>query len=140
MPKLLLSESNTTLIIDVLNSKEENELQFCDVHLKIKNNYIDYEITDKYLTCDEVEWLLDYLKSLLEKEVIKEEEVKFLTSGIRLKPSFEYNEYPGNNDCSVSLDIIIELYINGHYGKEKWIATLNKSEIQSFYDQLLSEM
>ncbi len=153
MPTLLLSEDSTLFCLEVLsykNSKMTEDFVWCDIHIKIKNKYIDFDSVGEYLDNTEVEWLADYLKKLLAGEITEESEKSFTEPEINLKPSLPWDQYPDGKTLIYAkngvihhplfLDIIIEFCSNGCYCGERWSVPLDREEIESFYNQLINEM
>ncbi len=155
MPKLLLNEEVTELAIELktyYDEDTENGYRWCDIRIAIHNDYINFDQTNEFLMGYEVNYLAKWLKRILDEETIDEKEISFTEPELNFRVHLPYEEHPKEEGSTLLyvkggvlkhpllLDVIIEFSSNGVYCGEQWCITLDKEEIQEFYDQLICEM
>lgn len=154
MPRLLLNEDTTELIIELktYNNSNDGYDMWSEVRIAIHNDYINFDRTSEFLYNTEVEYLKKWLEDIITGKNVEDKVLDFIEPELCFKVYLPYDERPGDEGSKLIfakngvyhhpllLDIIIEFPSNGCYCGEQWTITLDEDEIKDFYIQLVNEM
>ena len=145
MPKLLINESNTFIFelkkYPIWELTNKDFYPWCSIRLSVHNTYMNFDWTDEYLEKIEVDYLIMWLRKLLNNEKVSETEITFIEPDLVFRAFLPFDE----TSCGKTFhyDLCLVIFINfkssGIYRGEEWKVVLDREKINNIYLRLEKE-
>ena len=155
MPKLMINENTTEFCLEIKSyPKYADSSKWCDIRIAINNYYLHFDKTEELLEKSDVDKIAQTLKSLLNGNLKKDVFLNFTEPEICMHFYTAYKIERGDKDVyglqyigevpechDISMQIKIHFPTkNGGYYNEYWSVSLERRDIEDFYNQWLTEM
>ena len=126
-------------------SVEQSDDNWCNVSIKIENKYLNYNEYGELLECCEVDNIYNNIGELLADELKSITKIEFI------EPNIEFILYPkhdlredenitfvkeGHEIVDISMDMKINLFIDGYLTSQSYSIGFTRNEIKEFYECL----
>lgn len=114
---------------------------WCNVSLKVKNQYLDYYKSGEILECVDVDELLNLFEMLLNDELEEPTTIGSVEPDIEFKlyPKFDVRENKnvlyvkkGHEICDISVDMEIHFFLDGVLCGQFYTIALDRNDIKQF--------